>query len=384
MNHLLEFCTTDRQRELVNAVIEHGGIRKAARALGTTKSNIDEVIAKMRNRAAKKGVAPENDIYYPLPETLKISGVSTLQRSPNGNLQWIKTTADDLYKEEALKAAYNALAADLPQLQPQKYLVKNYSNDLMAVYPLGDPHIGLRAWAKECGHDWDLVIAERKFVGVFDRLVKTAPHCKRAVIANLGDYFHADNMDGITERSGHRLDLDGRYAKMVDVGVTIIKRMIASALEHHETVEVINSVGNHDDTGALWLSVALKHMYEHEPRVVINTNPTPFHYVRHGKCLLGFHHGHSCKADRLPLVMATDRSAEWGETEFRYWLTGHIHHDSVKEYPGVKVESFRTLAAKDAYATWNGYRSLQDSKCIVFDKDEGEVERHTVNVTRIS
>lgn len=384
MNHLLEFCTTDRQRELVNAVIECGGIRKAALKLDTAKSNIDRVLKTLRNRAAKKGVAPERDIYYPLPDSLKISGVSTLQRSPNGNLQWVKATADNLYHEEALNALFDSLKLDLPQVEPRPYLVKNYSTDLMATYPLGDPHIGLRAWAKECGQDWDLMIAERKFVGVFDRLVKTAPHCKRAVLANLGDYFHADNMDGVTERSGHRLDLDGRYAKLIDVGVTIVKQMISSALEHHETVEVINSVGNHDDTGALWLSVALKHMFEHEPRVIVDVSPTPFHYVRHGKCLVGFHHGHSCKADRLPLVMATDRAQDWGETEFRYWYTGHIHHDSVKEYPGVKVESFRTLAAKDAYATWNGYRSLQDSKCIILDKQFGEVERHTVNITQIN
>ena len=81
--------------------------------------------------------------------------------------------------------------------------------------------------------------------------------------------------------------------------------------------------------------------------------------------------------------MATDRAKDWGETEYRYWATGHIHHDTLKEYPGVKVESFRTIAAKDAYATWNGYRSGQDSKAIVYHKDFGEVERHTVNLRMV-
>lgn len=81
--------------------------------------------------------------------------------------------------------------------------------------------------------------------------------------------------------------------------------------------------------------------------------------------------------------MATDRAKDWGETEFRYLHTGHIHHDTMKEYPGVKVESFRTLAAKDAYATWNGYRSGQDSKAIVYHRDFGEVERHTVNIAMV-
>jgi hypothetical protein len=81
--------------------------------------------------------------------------------------------------------------------------------------------------------------------------------------------------------------------------------------------------------------------------------------------------------------MATDQAKQWGETEFRTWLTGHIHHDTRKEFAGCDVESFRTLSAKDAYATWGGYRARQDSKCLVIHKQYGEVERHTVNIKQV-
>jgi hypothetical protein len=97
----------------------------------------------------------------------------------------------------------------------------------------------------------------------------------------------------------------------------------------------------------------------------------------------GVHHGHTCKADKLPLVMATDKPKEWGQSEYRYWLTGHIHHDTRKEYSGCTVESFRTLAAKDAYAYSGGYRAGQDSKALVIHKDYGEVERHTINIAQV-
>jgi hypothetical protein len=159
--------------------------------------------------------------------------------------------------------------------------------------------------------------------------------------------------------------------------------MIDSALSHHRTVKVINATGNHDDTSSLFLSVALANMYESEPRVIIDDSPTPFHYVEWGDCMFGVHHGHSCKPDKLPGVMAADQPQMWGRTTYRYWYTGHIHHDTKKEYAGVTQESFRTLAAKDAYATWGGYRSGQDSKCIVLHKNFGEVERHTVNLAMI-
>ncbi len=191
-------------------------------------------------------------------------------------------------------------------------------------------------------------------------------------------------MEGVTSRSGHSLDLDGRYAKMISVGVKVMRQCIESALEKHAEVRVLNIVGNHDDTGALFLAVCLDHVYEHEPRVHVDTSPAPAMYFRHGKTFVGCHHGHSIKADKLPGVMATDRPQDWGETEHRYWWCGHIHHQSVKDYAGVTVESFRTLAAKDAYATWGGYRSPRDMKCIVLHDEHGEVARHTVNPKMIA
>lgn len=190
-------------------------------------------------------------------------------------------------------------------------------------------------------------------------------------------------MEGVTSRSGHHLDMDGRFAKMVRIGMKIMRQMICSALQRHKRVRVINATGNHDDTSSMFLAIALANIYEKEPRVIIDDAPTPFHYVEWGKCMFGVHHGHSCKPERLPGVMASDQPEMWGRTKYRYWYTGHIHHDTKKEFAGVTQESFRTLAAKDAYATWGGYRSGQDMKSIVLHKDFGEVERHTVNLAMI-
>ena len=186
-------------------------------------------------------------------------------------------------------------------------------------------------------------------------------------------------MQGMTERSGHVMDLDGRYAKMIDVGMMVMRQCITSALKKHRRVRVINVVGNHDDTGALWMSVALRHTYENEPRVQIDKAPSAFHYIEHGRCLVGTHHGHTCKAERLPGVMAADQAEAWGRTRHRYWYIGHVHHQSVKEYAGVTVESFNTLTAKDAYSAFGGYRAQQNMKCIVLHAEFGEVARHTVS-----
>jgi hypothetical protein len=143
-------------------------------------------------------------------------------------------------------------------------------------------------------------------------------------------------------------------------------------------VHVINAPGNHDETGALWLSIALANVYEREPPVSIDRNPSVFAYYRFGRVLIGVHHGHACKPDKLPGVMAVDRAQDWGETEHRHWLIGHVHHESRREFAGVTVESFGTLAAKDAYATTGGWRSARSMQSLVFHAKHGEVARGRV------
>lgn len=385
LTKLLQYCATETQTRMIEAVIEHNGNRKeAADANGWQATNVSRAIRIVTQRATKYDFKSYHNKEGVAPEGFSIKGTSTLyDNEGNPKIQWVKTTVDAQRQQEMMREAIDAMCEDLPKVEPIDGPLYS-SDDLMAIYPVGDPHVGMLSWGEETGQDWDLSIAENVFYTVFDRLVKTAPQCKEAVIINLGDFYHYDNMEGTTSRSKHSLDTDGRYAKMVKIGVKIMRQMINSALEHHEHVRVINAIGNHDDTGAIFLSVCLANIYENEPRVTIDQRPAPFHYIQFGKCMASIHHGHTCKMDRLPGVMASDQPVMWGESEFRYGYMGHVHHDHVKEFPGVTVESFRTLAAKDAYAAWNGYRAGQDSKCIVWHRRHGEVERHTVNISIMS
>jgi hypothetical protein len=331
-------------------------------------------------RIALRGHSPAHDMTHTVPDGFKVKGVSSLYNKDGVlSAQWVKSSADDERRYQMMLEACEAMVADLPAVRKVSSPAETLPH-LMAIYPIGDAHIGMRAWGEETqGEDWDMTIASAVQCGAMAALVDLAPAAEHAVIINLGDWFHADNMAGMTERSGHVMDLDGRYAKMIDVGVLVMRQCITSALQKHKTVRVINVVGNHDDTGALWLSVALRHAYANEPRVLIDKAPTAFNYIEHGRCLVGTHHGHTCKTDRLPGVMATDQAQAWGRTEHRYWYLGHVHHQSVKEFAGVTVESFNTLTAKDAWAAFGGYRARQNMKCIVLHSEFGEVSRHTVS-----
>lgn len=350
-----------------------------AKQLGLDPSSAAARVRRIKARKARQGWSPEHDLTHAVPDGFHLKGASTLYKDGKQVMQWVKSSIDHERQRELFMQAAQSMASELPQVASVE-CQSTIMSHLMAIYPIGDAHIGMRAWGEETqGDSWDMTEAVRVQCGAMAALVDLAPPAEQAVIINLGDWLHADNMEGMTSRSGHVMDLDGRYAKMIDVGMMVMRQCIASALLKHKTVRVINVIGNHDDTGALWMSVALRHTYENEPRIIIDRSPAAFHYIEHGKVLIGTHHGHTCKAERLPGVMAADQAQAWGRTEHRYWYLGHVHHQSVKEYAGVSVESFNTLTAKDAWAAFGGYRSRQNMKCIVMHDQYGEVARHTVS-----
>lgn len=326
----------------------------------------------------RSGMAPEHGLTIPMPAGYLMGKVTVQQANGQVERTWTRMSPDAELQQAALMAAVDAMAAELPRVAPRK-AKGTWSSDLLTAYPIGDPHLGMYSWREETGEDWDLDIARRMHCEAMAALVAAAPATETALVVNLGDALHYDSMEAKTPRSGHMLDADGRYAKVIDVAVITLRQCIESALEKHKRVHVVNVRGNHDETGALWLARLLAVAYEREPRVTVDTNPSVFNYHRFGKVLIGMHHGHSCKPASLPGVMAADRARDWGECDWRYWWQGHIHHESKKEYPGVSVESFNTLAAKDAYANDGGWRSARIMQAIVLHQEHGEVARSRVN-----
>lgn len=316
---------------------------------------------------------------HAVPEGYYVKGVSTLY-GPEGEVkqQWVKSHAE---KEERLDELLEAIRDEfatgkrIPKIPPPK----RAEEDLMVVYPMGDPHIGMYAWAEEAGEDFDLGIATRNLVAATQMLVSVAPASEQALIVNVGDYFHADNQSNRTTRSGHQLDVDTRWAKVLRAGVVAMRSCIEAALRKHQRVHVVNEIGNHDDHTAQVLTLALQMFYERNERVTFDDSPARFHYYRFGQNLIGVTHGDQTKPEALGEIMAADRPEDWGQTKHRVWLTGHVHHRRVFELRGCTVESFRTLAPLDAYAAGAGYRSGRDMHAIILHKEHGELGRHRVD-----
>jgi hypothetical protein len=372
------------QARYIDAVIEHGSATKAAAALGIDKSMIHRGIAAVKAKAAQMGYAPDHDMTRAVPDGFKVKGVSTYYDSEGvARGQWVKSTADDERREEMLREFVGWLVADATGKSTYVAPPVWADADLLAVIPMGDPHFGLYAWAKETGDDFDLAIAERLTCAAVDRLVSSAPDAETGLLLNLGDYFHADNSSNRTPQSGHALDVDTRFGLVAQVGLRAMVHCINQMLGKFKRVIVWNMPGNHDPHSAFMLALCLDAFFQNNPRVEVDLSPSCYRYLRHGKVLIGSHHGDGAKSGDLPLLMAADRPEDWGETKFRHWLVGHIHHWTAKEHPGVIVETFRTLAGKDAWHAGKGYRSGRDMQLLIFHREFGEVERHRCDIAML-
>ena len=360
------------------ALQEHGGNKSAAaRALNMNRVTFRNRIESGRRlhteaRGAFGGTAPDG---------FAIKGVSTLY-GPDGEVkaEWVKTSADMVRQQEMMREALDEMARKLPRLPARPKNRKDYTDQLLAFIPWGDPHFGLYTWGEETGDDFDTDIAKRDLCAAVDYLVSQSPATERCVIASLGDFYHIDNLSNSTPQSGHPLDPDTRLRRVVRIGVAAIRQCISSALERHATVEFVPIVGNHDPVLSMAMGVMLGQMYEDEPRVIVHDNAALRHYVQHGKVLLGLVHGDKTKDRDLPGIMATEKPAEWGASRHRYWHRGHHHHSELMEFNGCTVEQHRTLAAGDAYAVGHGWLSGRDMKQIIYHADHGEVARSTCSI----
>jgi len=380
---LLEWAT-ERQVEYIRAVNAAGTVRGAATALGVNKKTIEAAILSATRRAAAAGYAPENDMVRPVPDGFKVKGVSTYYNAdgvPSG--QWVKSEVDRERQEQLVREAVAALSEEVRGLAPITQPPERNCSEFLAVYPFGDPHVGLYVWSRESGEDFDLEIGRRITLGAVDRLVSSAPPAETAILLLLGDVFHANDQSNLTPGHKHQLDVDSRYVKVLGVGIETYRHAILRALEKHSRVVVKCIPGNHDPQAIWSLAFTLDAYFSAEPRVTVDLGPSKFWYYRFGKVLIGSTHGDTVKQGQLGGIMATDQPRDWGETVHRYWYTGHVHHSSVVELPGVVCESFRTLAARDAYAAGHGYRAGRDMRCIVHHRDYGEVERHRCDVGMI-
>jgi len=171
-------------------------------------------------------------------------------------------------------------------------------DDILAVFPVADLHIGMLADMEETGHDWDGKKATRVFQDVFGRLVGVTPSAGTALLAQLGDLMHVDDQTNLTQ-SGHQLDADTRYFMILRRAVIAMKFAIDTLRAKYATVIYRGCRGNHDRTAHYAVTLALSQHYADVEGVTIIDHAGEFYVHEFGKNMVVLHHGDKANAARL-------------------------------------------------------------------------------------
>ena len=391
-------------QQAADAMREHGKIYLAAEALGVNRKTFEHRLRVAAERGlmgtnpvlpgfriAKVSNTPNGDFIqqkpeagevFAIPEGQHVKGVSALVDADGREIiKWIKTGQDPQTRDALELAIHEAFDRHVGYAVAPP--APAYTNgNLLTIYPVVDLHLGLYAWGRETGADYDIKISADLLREAVSNLVARSAPSKTAIVLDLGDYFHADDSRNQTKRSGNPLDVDTRYARVLQVGVELVVECIELALQKHEHVIYRKLPGNHDDETSLMLAIALSAWFRDNPRVTVDTDPSRFFMHQFGKVMVAATHGDMLKMGDMAGFMAANWPKEWGATEFRYAYTGHVHHDRVKSGGGVRAESFNTLAAKDAWHAASGYVSARSAVSITMHRDAGEIDRLTVNLPK--
>lgn len=326
--------------------------------------------------------APQKALDYEVPPDWAV-GKSTIQLDADGKLiqQWARVSPrgqETLRLLDGIKEAIPAIVGD-KRATPRLEIPQTHDN-LLALRPLPDLHLGMYAWGQETGVHWDLNLAMTKYKALMQKIDTYTPAADVGVILGGGDLLHCDNKRNQTDRSGNPLDVDSRHGKVQEKAFMLLVFQIELARTKHNRVIVRILPGNHDEMfahAATWFLVA---WYRDVEEVEIDTDPGDFWFFEWGEVMLGANHGHKLKLPKLPRVMSTYHREMWGRTKWAYAHGFHLHHKEkvAWEEGGVMGEIHQTPVAADAFHHGGGYADSARTMCsITYHAEKGEQGRWT-------
>lgn len=430
---LLQFATTEKQREVIQAVIEAGTIRQAATELGMAVGTVSGICTRVRRKAAEAGfkdettrsseghVGEEFDLeesgdtanlkivsHKPLTEeeVLAKAGLSDSKWRIKSHRKWTVTM-----KLRELVDADKGLYAEKPtsiwnyhyvfeRLAPKKIqdsveaIVENWnppklrkitkkshgSGEHMIEIDLFDVHFGKLCWDEgTTGKNYDLNVAKEDFVGAVDTLLeRIGTYDAGKFLLPIGnDFFQTDNWEGTTT-AGTAVAFDDRISKVFQCGYEAVVEVI-ERLRDIAPVEPVWVPGNHDLNTSWHLFFLLSQRFRDDKHVKFDLSSRKRKYIEWGESVIGFQHGHQMKPEKMVMIAPTE-FPEWGYKRFREIHCGHVHTRrdfkfmSASEHAGTMVRYMAALSETDEWHYDNGYvGNKRAAEAIAWHLDEGPV-----------
>lgn len=272
------------------------------------------------------------------------------------------------------KVSAATIRAVFDELQPPKLRGYKYEpSDLMLELGFYDIHIGKQAWEDETGEEnYDLDIAQANFQKAVESLISRVTiyglQLERILFPVGQDFYHIDNSAETTTR-GTKVDTDDRWQKIYQVGLECLVFAIEE-LRKLAPVDVLYVPGNHDEQLSFFATMHLDAYFKDVEAVTVDTLPTTRKYRRFGNNLIGFSHGKEGK--RIEKLMQVEAAKDWGDTLFREFHLGDLHHERAKEDGGIIFRRISALTATDAWHAEKGYKgAIRKAQAFVWSREDG-------------
>ena len=327
--------------------------------------------SKFKEYTTEKAIKRTNTQYYIKIKCRKITDI----------IEWATFKKD--FMEDTKK-----LASIVPIIPPLSNKKKTNALEIN----IFDLHLGKLGWHEETlEQSFDAHIAEKRFLDGLHGLVDLAQGFEfEEIVFPIGnDFFNSDRAFPFpsTTRGTPQQD-DLRWQQIYRTGRQLYMTGI-NFLKTIAPVKVKTIGGNHDFERSFYLGDALEVAYANDENVEVDNSPSPHKFWVYGKNLIGFTHGNAKDVPlaRLITLMPVLVPELWGDSKFREWHLGDIHHKKVwkikgeHDEGGTNIRYMRSLSGQDAWHHSKGFAgAIKGCEAYVWDYDWGNVANFNYNI----
>lgn len=269
----------------------------------------------------------------------------------------------DIITSEGIRQIFEGL--EPPKLEDYH---NEYDSDLCLALALLDNHFGKEGMSLE-----DQTELYRKSVEDILGQVNDYGIKLDSSIVQIGqDHWHIDG-SGKQTTSGTRMETNDKWSNIYKVGVDNIFWTIEQLRKVSNTVYVYYVPGNHDKTLGLAATYHFEKVYEDRDDVIVDSSDYPRKYHQHGSQLIAMTHGRDEGKQRIKTIMQAEADEMWGNTKFREFLLGDLHHEEAEEEGGIVRRRISAITHLDGWHIDKGYTTaVRKAQSFLYHRERGK------------
>ena len=246
---LLNHCESDRQTEIISALIDKKGVlSQAAVKVGVSRQAVQQCVKLVIKTAGLRGELGPHKAAGTVPEGFYAETSVKRRLNPETGVMeviedWTKSRLDKTKAEEGYRHFIDGLCADITPTKPVKFSKKSINPHLATAIVFGDAHIGMLAHAIETmAEDVTLASSTADLRAAIDYCVDCAIPSDEGWFINLGDFVHVCGTKNTTH-NGTQQDVSANHNQVMRAAAAVIRYCVDQMLTKFKTVTVVNARG---------------------------------------------------------------------------------------------------------------------------------------------